>query len=185
MNNLPALPKGLGLAPRYGIGVVEGFVYAADTESGPMTGAGIGDRVRIPFPGPPWIVVDHAIETVIAARWPGQLLRVASVPPADRAEREPVSCARAAPPGASAPGGSRPLVIWPRSISATRRYLAGATARLLRRAQLLPQDVQPGFERVVSQRRRISQQDLHRRHHRGPGRQVANHRFDGHGFIHR
>lgn len=62
-------------------------MYVGDTEPGPMARAGIGDRVRIPFPGPPWIVVDHAIETVIAARWPGRLLRVASVPPADEAER--------------------------------------------------------------------------------------------------
>jgi hypothetical protein len=73
---------------RYGVAVVEGFVYAADTESGPIGEAGIGDRVRTPFPGPPWIVVDHAIETVIVARWPGRLLRVASVPPADEAERD-------------------------------------------------------------------------------------------------
>jgi hypothetical protein len=67
--------------------VVEGFVYVGDAESGPMAGAGIGERVRVPFPGPPWIVVDHAIETVTPARWPGRLLRVASVPPADGAER--------------------------------------------------------------------------------------------------
>lgn len=63
-------------------------MYAADAKPGPLAGAAIGDRVRTPFPGPPWIVVDHAIETVVVARWPGRLLRVASVPPADEAERD-------------------------------------------------------------------------------------------------
>lgn len=36
---------------------------------------------------PPWIVVDHAIENVVVAGWPGRLLRVASVPAADDEER--------------------------------------------------------------------------------------------------
>ncbi len=63
-------------------------MYAADVKPGPLAGAAIGDRVRTPFPGPPWIVVDHAIETVVVARWPGRLLRVASVPPAGEAERD-------------------------------------------------------------------------------------------------
>lgn len=59
-----------------------------------MAGAVVGARIRTPSLGPPWIVVDHAIETVIAARWPGRLLRVASVPPGDDQER--TALARAA-----------------------------------------------------------------------------------------
>lgn len=87
-----AVPGGAGL--RYGGAVVEGFVYVGDGASGPMSGASVGARIRTPSLDPPWIVVDHAIHTVVVARWPGRLLRVASVPPAG--ERERAALARAA-----------------------------------------------------------------------------------------
>jgi hypothetical protein len=74
--------------------MVEGFVYVGDSEPGPMAGAAAGARIRTPSLDPPWIVVDHAIETVVVARWPGRLLRVASVPPGDDQER--AALARAA-----------------------------------------------------------------------------------------
>lgn len=52
-----------------------------------MAGAAVGTRIRTPSLDPPWIVVDHAMETVIAARWPGRLLHVATVPPDGGQER--------------------------------------------------------------------------------------------------
>jgi hypothetical protein len=74
--------------------VVEGFVYTSDDRPGPMAGAKTGERVRMPSWDPPWIVVDHQLDTVLVTRWPGRLFRVASVPPADGEER--AALARAA-----------------------------------------------------------------------------------------
>jgi hypothetical protein len=53
-----------------------GFVYVPDEGPGLMAGAGVGASVRIPGKGPPWLVVDNSIESIVAARWPGRLLRV-------------------------------------------------------------------------------------------------------------
>jgi len=61
----------------------EGFVWVADVETGPMkTHAAPGVIVRNPTPEPPWIVVDHSIQAVIASRWPGRLWRAEVVEPA-------------------------------------------------------------------------------------------------------
>ncbi|MFC3502756.1 hypothetical protein ACFOOK_17485 [Micromonospora krabiensis] len=74
--------------------VVEGFVYVVADRPGPMAGAGVGERVRIPSWAPPWIVVDHRLDRVLAGRWPGRLFRVRSVPPESDEERD--ALARAA-----------------------------------------------------------------------------------------
>jgi hypothetical protein len=67
--------------------VVEGYVYADDDRPGLMAGAKVGTRVRTPSWDPPWIVVDHRLDAVVIARWPGRLFRVASVPPSSDEER--------------------------------------------------------------------------------------------------
>jgi len=54
----------------------QGFVYVADVEAGPMREAKPGATVRNPDRGPPWIVVDHSLRSVIPAKWPGRLWRV-------------------------------------------------------------------------------------------------------------
>lgn len=59
-----------------------GYVYVADEEPGLMAGARAGSVIRIPGKGPPWIVVDDSIESVVVARWPGKLWRVEIVKPA-------------------------------------------------------------------------------------------------------
>src|SRR4051794_19329261 len=78
------------------------YVVAADgrgaaleqlDDRSPLTGlllaAAPGQRVSVPAPGgPPWIVVDHFLDRVLVARWPGRLLRVGVVPSSSRRERE-------------------------------------------------------------------------------------------------
>lgn len=41
-----------------------------------MKRAAAGVTIKNPGSGPPWIVVDHSIESVVAAKWPGKLWRV-------------------------------------------------------------------------------------------------------------
>jgi hypothetical protein len=48
-----------------------------------------GDRVAMPTPGqPPWIVVDHELDRVLVAGWPGRLLRVRVAPSRTARERD-------------------------------------------------------------------------------------------------
>lgn len=68
----------------------QGFVYVPLTASGPMAQAEPGQTVRIPGRGPPWIVVDHELSSVVVARWPGRLWAVEivdAVTPQDGAPR--------------------------------------------------------------------------------------------------
>jgi hypothetical protein len=58
-----------------------GYVYVEDDEPGLMAGAQSGATIRIPGKGPPWIVVDSSIDSIVIARWPGRLWRVAIVEP--------------------------------------------------------------------------------------------------------
>lgn len=65
---------------------LKGFVFAADAEHTPMTHAAPGEIIRNPTDQPPWIVVDHVLQLLIVARWPGKLwdvevLEVAAVQP--------------------------------------------------------------------------------------------------------
>jgi len=55
---------------------VNGFVFVADVEDGPMRFAAAGKTIRNADDGPSWIVVDHAIESIVVAKWPGTLWRV-------------------------------------------------------------------------------------------------------------
>lgn len=64
-----------------------GYAYVSERRD-PLWSAHPGDRVRTPSLGPPYIVVDHALEGVVVPRWPGWLLRVRIVPAANRRERE-------------------------------------------------------------------------------------------------
>jgi len=61
---------------------VSGFVFVADVEDGPMRFAAAGKTVRSADDGPPWIVVDQAIESIVVAKWPGKLWRVSVLKPA-------------------------------------------------------------------------------------------------------
>jgi hypothetical protein len=54
----------------------QGFVFAAGAEEGAMQAARAGATIRNAHAGPPWIVVDHSIESVVVAKWPGRLWRV-------------------------------------------------------------------------------------------------------------
>jgi hypothetical protein len=55
---------------------IDGYVYVPDSDPGVFAGAARGMVVRKPDRSPPWIVVDHAIESAVIARWPGRLWRV-------------------------------------------------------------------------------------------------------------
>ena len=58
---------------------LEGYVYVADEHEVVMTRAAPGARIELPSRSPPWIVVDHAIDSVLVARWPGKLWFVVDV----------------------------------------------------------------------------------------------------------
>ncbi|MFJ5547627.1 hypothetical protein [Streptomyces sp. NPDC093225] len=73
---------------------VSGFVYVHDEARDLLRGAVAGSRVTLPAFEPPWRVVDHALEGVVVARWPGRLFRAEVVPPATDGER--AALARAA-----------------------------------------------------------------------------------------
>jgi hypothetical protein len=55
---------------------ITGYAYAPDIAPGVLSGAAPGATVRNPDRSPPYIVVDHAIESALIARWPGRLWRV-------------------------------------------------------------------------------------------------------------
>jgi hypothetical protein len=55
---------------------VTGFVFVADADDGPMRFAAAGRTIGNADGGPPWIVVDQAIESIVVAKWPGKLWRV-------------------------------------------------------------------------------------------------------------
>jgi hypothetical protein len=54
----------------------DGYVYVPDSDPGVFAGATRGVVVRKPDRLPPWIVVDHAIQSALVARWPGRLWHV-------------------------------------------------------------------------------------------------------------
>lgn len=53
-----------------------GFVYKSEDDLSEFLHAGPGDVVSTPSKAPPYIVVDHDLERIIMARWPGRLWRV-------------------------------------------------------------------------------------------------------------
>jgi hypothetical protein len=53
-----------------------GYVYVPRDEPGLMADAKPGQRLEVRGPRPPWIVVNHGLESVIIARWPGSLWKV-------------------------------------------------------------------------------------------------------------
>jgi hypothetical protein len=55
---------------------VRGLVFVSDADDGPMRSAKVGATIRNADGGPPWIVVDHSIESVIVTKWPGRLWQV-------------------------------------------------------------------------------------------------------------
>jgi hypothetical protein len=57
--------------------LTRGFVYVPDSDPGVLAGAVPGVIVCKPDRLPPWIVVDHSIESAVIARWPGKLWQVA------------------------------------------------------------------------------------------------------------
>jgi hypothetical protein len=59
-----SLPNGRGLA------------FVSDADDGPMRSAKEGATIRNADGGPPWIVVDHSVESVIVTKWPGRLWKV-------------------------------------------------------------------------------------------------------------
>lgn len=54
-----------------------GYVYVADEEHSRFGSARPGSVVANSARNPPWIVVDHNLESVIVSRWPGKLWHVA------------------------------------------------------------------------------------------------------------
>jgi hypothetical protein len=54
----------------------KGFVFVADVDDGPMRDAAIGKTIRNANDGPPWIVVNQAIESIVISKWPGKVWRV-------------------------------------------------------------------------------------------------------------
>jgi hypothetical protein len=55
---------------------LRGLVFVSDADDGPMRFAKAGATIRNAGGGPPWIVVDHSVESVIVTKWPGRLWKV-------------------------------------------------------------------------------------------------------------
>jgi len=53
-----------------------GFLYVSPRQEGPIRAAAAGAVIENPDSRPPWIVVEHSIESIIAAEWPGRLWQV-------------------------------------------------------------------------------------------------------------
>jgi hypothetical protein len=61
-------------------------VYTPNKDGGPFIDAKEGDTIRV-SPKPPWIVVDHAKETMVFTNWPGTLWYVEVIKPAPSSEQ--------------------------------------------------------------------------------------------------
>lgn len=64
-----------------------GYIYLADDSPVGIVSAAPGEVVRVPGRKPPWLVVDHALPTVLIARWPGRLWLVEILDPISDAEQ--------------------------------------------------------------------------------------------------
>lgn len=54
---------------------VVGFIYVADSNQEYLKNANVGQTIQTEKKGPPWIVVDHCLESIVIAKWPGTLWR--------------------------------------------------------------------------------------------------------------
>lgn len=61
---------------------ITGFVYVGDIEETQMSKAVEGSIIKNPSRKPPWIVVDHSIESIVVSKWPGKLWTVEVIEPA-------------------------------------------------------------------------------------------------------
>jgi hypothetical protein len=52
---------------------ITGYLYVADCEEGILRTISEGKYVKNKKPGPPWFVIDHAINSMTVAKWPGSL----------------------------------------------------------------------------------------------------------------
>lgn len=57
----------------------DGYFFVPDDADDVTATAATGETLRLPSRAPPWLIVDHAIETIVVARWPGRLWRVDAV----------------------------------------------------------------------------------------------------------
>jgi hypothetical protein len=72
-----------------------GLVFASLAGDERLAGAVPGQVIRNDGSGPPWIVVDHSIDSVVAARWPGKLWEVEVLEAAPEQPREGAGYTRA------------------------------------------------------------------------------------------
>lgn len=72
-----------------------GLVFASLARDERLAGAVPGQVVRNESSGPPWIVVDHSVESVVAAGWPGKLWEVEVLEAAPEQPREGAGYTRA------------------------------------------------------------------------------------------
>ncbi|HEU4451506.1 MAG TPA: hypothetical protein VFR81_00560 [Longimicrobium sp.] len=71
------------------------LVFASLARDERLAGAVPGQVVRNESSGPPWIVVDHSVESVVAAGWPGKLWEVELLEAAPEQPREGAGYTRA------------------------------------------------------------------------------------------
>lgn len=66
----------------------EGFVYVPEESKEAMKQASKGARVSLSDGKPPFIVVDHCLESIVVAQWPGRLWRVRILEALTKAEEQ-------------------------------------------------------------------------------------------------
>ena len=55
---------------------VVGYCYVPDESNEPISKAEIGATIRNATEGPPWIVVDQSLNSIVVAKWPGRLWKL-------------------------------------------------------------------------------------------------------------
>ena len=59
-----------------------GYCYVPNESHEPIRNAHVGAVVENPSEGPPWIVVDQSLDSLVVSRWPGRLWKLEVVRPA-------------------------------------------------------------------------------------------------------
>ena len=67
---------------------IDGYVYVPEESKEAMTQASQGARVSLSDGKPPFIVVDHYLESIVVAQWPGKLWHVRILEPLTKAAEQ-------------------------------------------------------------------------------------------------
>lgn len=73
-----------------------GYCYVPSSSHEPIRNARIGATIENPTDEPPWIVVDKSIDSLVVAKWPGQIWKLEILRPAKQQPNSSANYVRAA-----------------------------------------------------------------------------------------